>query len=137
MNIVDGDKQPAPAKAMALDLLGLMGSSICDIFVHMKGLYSNKESLGPPDSFLASIVERYFSNSSNSVHDEEEVNHWEGPYRWTAEYLLEQNRQDENLQVILLSIRYTRSFKLLTSHRVHMVIIWYRGEISCVKPSIN
>ncbi|KAI5785554.1 sister chromatid cohesion C-terminus-domain-containing protein [Peziza echinospora] len=94
LNIVDGDKQPAPAKTMALDLLGLMGSAICDINVHMKSYYTNKESLDNLDTHMANITENYFSNQSKT----EDVIDWESPHRWTAEYLAEQNIQDESLQ---------------------------------------
>ncbi|KAF8421237.1 sister chromatid cohesion C-terminus-domain-containing protein [Tirmania nivea] len=94
VNIVDGDKQPAPAKTMALDLLGLMGSSICDIYVHMKGFYSNRENLDSFDSHMASITENYFTNQGAS----EDVVDWESPHRCAAEYLAEQNIQDESFQ---------------------------------------
>lgn len=97
VNIVDGDKQPAPAKTMALDLLGLMGSTICDIYVHMKGFYSNRESVDAFDSHMASITENYFTSQGNS----EDVVDWESPHRCAAEYLAEQNIQDESFQVCI------------------------------------
>jgi len=81
---------------MALDLLGLMGSAICDINVHMKSYYTNKESLDNLDTHMATITENYFSSQSKT----EDVIDWESPHRWTAEYLAEQNIQDESLQVI-------------------------------------
>jgi len=101
VNIVDGDKQPAPAKTMALDLLGLMGSSICDIYVHMKGFYSNRENLDSFDSHMASITENYFTNQGAS----EDVVDWESPHRCAAEYLAEQNIQDESFQVCSVTTR--------------------------------
>ncbi|KAF8463496.1 sister chromatid cohesion C-terminus-domain-containing protein [Kalaharituber pfeilii] len=94
INIVDGEKQPAPAKTMALDLLGLMGSTICDINVHMKNFYASKESLDAFDSHMASITERYFSTQGGG----EDVVDWESPHRFAAEYLAEQNIQNESLQ---------------------------------------
>lgn len=99
VNIVDGDKQPAPAKTMALDLLGLMGSTICDINVHMKGFYANRESLDAFDSHMASITESYFTNQAGG----EDVVDWESPHRCAAEYLAEQNIQDESLQVCVMA----------------------------------
>ena len=95
VTIVDGDKQPAPAKTMALDLLGLMGSAICDINVHMKGFYANRETLDVFDSHMANITENYFTGQTEN----EDVIDWESPHRCTAEYLAEQNIQDESFQV--------------------------------------
>ena len=80
---------------MALDLLGLMGSTICDINVHMKNYYTNKESLDALDSLMANITDNYFSNQSGG----EDMIDWESPYRCIVEYLAEQNIQDESLQV--------------------------------------
>lgn len=104
--IVDGDKQTAPAKSMALDLLGLMGSAICDVVVHLRESHRNRESLGDSaDGHIVALTENCLENSIGGTGGgnvptsiEEELIDWEGPFRYALEHLLQMTSQDGSLQ---------------------------------------
>jgi cohesin loading factor subunit SCC2 len=87
--IVDGDKQTAPAKSMALDLLGLMGSAICDVVTYLRE--SHKKVVVEGDKrarYLYTLTEDYLSGVS-ATKIEERLIDWHGPFRYSLEHLLE------------------------------------------------
>lgn len=104
--IVDGDKQTAPAKSMALDLLGLMGSAICDVVVHLRESHRNRESLGDSaDGHIVGLTEKCLESSIGGTNGgnvptaiEEELIDWEGPFRYALEHLLQMMSSDGSLQ---------------------------------------
>lgn len=104
--IVDGDKQTAPAKSMALDLLGLMGSAICDVVVHLRESHRNREGLGDSaDARIVGLTERCLESSIGGANGgnvpagiEEELIDWEGPFRYALEHLLQMMSSDGSLQ---------------------------------------
>lgn len=104
--IVDGDKQTAPAKSMALDLLGLMGSAICDVVVHLRESHRNREGLGDSaDAHIVGLTEKCLESSIGGAGGgnvpagiEEELIDWEGPFRYALEHLLQMMSSDGSLQ---------------------------------------
>lgn len=94
--IVDTDKQPVQAKTMALDMLGLMGSGICDLRTHLRESHRSREGGGSSlETSLADLTDRYFeagsSGGGKSAFEGREVDlvDWQGPYRVTMEHLAE------------------------------------------------
>lgn len=100
--IVDGDKQPAPAKSMALDLLGLMGSAICDVVVHLRESHKNRESDCLADDRIYALTDKVLEStvagSGGGVGMEEDLIEWEGPFRYALEHLIENSAHDPSLQ---------------------------------------
>ncbi|KAH0560003.1 hypothetical protein GP486_003475 [Trichoglossum hirsutum] len=95
VTIAESDSSAAIAKNMALDLMGLMGSAISDMMVHIrqasKGLDVKGESIDGP---VAGLTEEFLEGRLR----EEELLAWNGPYRATLEYLGERDADDAQLQ---------------------------------------
>jgi len=100
-NIIDGEKQAVTAKTMALDMLGVMGSGICDLVVHLREGRRNREG-GDPQ--MSQLIDKYLeidtgSNRAAAVAAlEEELVDWEGPFRIALEHLFEAYTHDNTLQ---------------------------------------
>ncbi|KAL7266770.1 Sister chromatid cohesion protein 2 [Rhizina undulata] len=99
--LIDGDKkQSSTGKPMAYDLLGLMGSGICDLLVHLRE--SNRFKEGETDSadgHITGLTERYLESlNGRGGGIEEELIDWDGPFRYALEHLLETNVQDASFQ---------------------------------------
>ncbi|KAA8908380.1 sister chromatid cohesion C-terminus-domain-containing protein [Sphaerosporella brunnea] len=102
-NIIDGEKQPVTAKTMALDMLGVMGSGICDLVVHLREGRRNRESGG--DAQISDLIDKYLeidgsgSNRAAAVSAlEEDLLSWSGPFRIALEHLFEARTRDSMLQ---------------------------------------
>ncbi|KAI5785189.1 sister chromatid cohesion C-terminus-domain-containing protein [Pyronema domesticum] len=100
--IIDGEKQPVTAKTMALDLLGVMGSGICDMVVHLR---EGRRAAGNNESGIAALIDKYLEieggggNKANTATAlDEELLDWEGPYRVSLEHLFEAKINDNTLQ---------------------------------------
>ncbi|KAI5849206.1 sister chromatid cohesion C-terminus-domain-containing protein [Tricharina praecox] len=100
-NIIDGEKQAVTAKTMALDMLGVMGSGICDLVVHLREGRRNREG-GDPQ--MSQLIDKYLeidtgSNRAAAVAAlEEELVDWEGPFRIALEHLFAARTHDNTLQ---------------------------------------
>jgi len=100
-NIIDGDKQPVTAKTMALDMLGVMGSGICDLVVNLR---EGRRYWEGGDSQMSQLIDKYLeidtgSNRAAAVAAlEEELLDCEGPFRIALEHLIEARTQDNTLQ---------------------------------------
>ncbi|KAI9679278.1 MAG: Sister chromatid cohesion protein 2 [Caeruleum heppii] len=91
VNITEGDKSSAPAKNMALDLMGLMGSAISDVIVQTRTLSKSFERSNQGlDGYLSQLIEEYLEGDSR----ESELLVWQGPYG-AALASLRSNRTDD------------------------------------------
>lgn len=102
-NIIDGEKQSVTAKIMALDMLGVMGSGICDLVVHLREGRRNREGGG--DAQISLLIDRYLEIESSGANKtsavaalDEELLDWEGPFRISLEHLFEARTHDNSLQ---------------------------------------
>jgi cohesin loading factor subunit SCC2 len=86
---------PAPAKNMALDLLGVMGAAISELNSNVRKTaltLENKDTgLG---SQLSHLAESFFEGRSGI----DELVDWNGPYRATVEFLIERSAVDKQLR---------------------------------------
>ncbi|KAL8997189.1 MAG: hypothetical protein Q9169_003455 [Polycauliona sp. 2 TL-2023] len=83
MNITE-NKSTAPAKNMALELLGIMGSAISELVAETQILARNLENQGSErSSHLRQMFEDYVDNHLQSS----ELFVWDGPYRIVLDYL--------------------------------------------------
>ena len=100
--IVDGGKQPAPPKSMALDLLELMGRAICDVVVHLRESHKNRESDCLADDRIYALTDKVLEStvvgSGGGVGMEEDLIEWEGLFRYALEHLIENSAHDTSLQ---------------------------------------
>jgi cohesin loading factor subunit SCC2 len=102
-SIIDGEKQPVTAKTMALDMLGVMGSGICDLVVHLRENHHIREGGG--DSLIYQLTNKYLEIDSSGgsrtaalAELEEDLLDWEGPFRISLEHLFEARPHDSALQ---------------------------------------
>ncbi|TGJ84944.1 hypothetical protein E0Z10_g3823 [Xylaria hypoxylon] len=89
---VDGEKNAAPARNMALELLGVMAASISKLRSHVRKTASSFEGSDPDE------LGRWLADLSLTVLEghlsHEKALKWEGPYRIVVEFL--QNRLNED-----------------------------------------
>ena len=94
IGIVENEKSAAPAKNMALDLIGIMGSGIADIRNYLsrssKGFEGSEDAL---EQELLSLSESVLENECSDV----ELLSVKGPFRAVVEFL--QLRATEDLQL--------------------------------------
>lgn len=81
---------------MALDLLGSMGSGICELLVKLKDQVKHLDVNEPLNEVLQSIAEKTLSGAPA---DEQDLLFWQGPLRAVVEHLLESGQSDPSLQV--------------------------------------
>ncbi|OJD34830.1 sister chromatid cohesion protein mis4 [Diplodia corticola] len=95
IGLAENDKSPAPAKNMALDLMGLMGSGILDLQLHVK---SAVKSIDTAESELS----RQLANTAEDILDDNskdaDLLEFDGPYRVVLEYLESRDLDDPQLQ---------------------------------------
>ncbi|PBP25600.1 AT hook domain-containing protein [Diplocarpon rosae] len=79
VQLAEGDKTPAPAKNMALDLLGLMGAAISELNSHVRRTASLLENR---DTGLGQYLSRFAETSLDSKSSGIELVSWPcGPFR--------------------------------------------------------
>ncbi|KAI4206003.1 MAG: hypothetical protein LQ348_001124 [Seirophora lacunosa] len=77
-------KSTAPAKNMALELLGMMGSAISELVASTQSHARSLESQESPSSgYIRQLLDDYLDGSLETV----ELTNWDGPYRMVMEYL--------------------------------------------------
>ncbi|KUI68360.1 Protein rad9 [Cytospora mali] len=95
MNIVDGERTAAPAKNMALEILGSMGAAISKL----RSLV--RRSANSLDAVEASELGTYLSDLATSALDlrsrPEQLLSWSGPYRANLEYIDQRSSEDPHL----------------------------------------
>ena len=95
IRIMDKEKSPAPAKNMALDLMGVMGSGIADLRSQMERTSKTYEPAdNPPAQNLPEICEDILDNRGFEI----EVLALDGPFRAVIEYLQYRGTEDLQLQ---------------------------------------
>ena len=94
-NIAENQKSLAPAKNMALELLGQMGSAISELVSNTchaaKGLEGQESQYS---GYLRQMLDDYMDGSQETS----EVVMWGGPYHAVAEYL--QNKKSNDQQIV-------------------------------------
>ena len=95
LRIVQSAKSTAPAKNMALELLGLMGSAISDLTAGTRHLARTLEN---DDSQFSSYLVQLMDDHVTGSLEKKELLKWEGPFRAVLEYLHAQGL--ENLQSV-------------------------------------
>ncbi|KAL8944319.1 MAG: hypothetical protein Q9216_000504 [Gyalolechia sp. 2 TL-2023] len=83
MSITD-NKSTAPAKNMALELLGTMGSAISELVANTQ---SCTRSLESHESCSSGHLRQLFDDYLDGSLDSAELTSWDGPYRMVMEYL--------------------------------------------------
>ncbi|KAL9031694.1 MAG: hypothetical protein Q9196_000289 [Gyalolechia fulgens] len=78
------NKSTAPAKNMALELLGTMGSAISELVANTQ---SCARSLETQDSSSSGYLRQLFDDYLDGSLDSTELTNWDGPYRMVMEYL--------------------------------------------------
>lgn len=95
MNIVDGERTAAPAKNMALEILGSMGAAISKL----RSLV--RRSANSLDAVEATELGAYLSELAESALDlrsrPEQLLSWSGPYRANLEYIDQRSSEDPHL----------------------------------------
>ncbi|EOD51298.1 putative sister chromatid cohesion protein mis4 protein [Neofusicoccum parvum UCRNP2] len=95
ISLAENDKSAAPAKNMALDLMGLMGSGILDLQLHVKSAARNLDT-------SESDLSRKLVNTAEEIMDDKfedaDLLEFDGPYRIVLEYLKARDLNDPQLQ---------------------------------------
>ena len=84
IEIAEKPKFNAPAKNMALELLGLMGSAISDL---VAGTRQAAKSLESDESEFSGYLRQLLDEYMDGGMDNNELLGWQGPYRAVVEYL--------------------------------------------------
>jgi len=95
VHLAEGEKTPAPAKNMALDLLGSMGAAISELISHVRKTASTLEN---GDGDLGRYLSRLAEASLEKKASAADVVSWAcGPFRVSLEYLDERCSLDAQL----------------------------------------
>lgn len=78
------NKSTAPAKTMALELLGMMGSAISELVATTQ---SYSRSLENQESSYSGYLRQLFDDYLDGSLDPSELTNWDGPYRMAMAYL--------------------------------------------------
>ena len=113
-NIAENQKSLAPAKNMALEILGQMGSAISELVSNTRHAARGLEGLESQYSgYLRQMLDDYMDGSLETS----EVVIWDGPYHAVAEYLQTKNSDDP--QIVSAQAYYlARWAKIITSGAV-------------------
>ncbi|KAK8231801.1 hypothetical protein HDK77DRAFT_453617 [Phyllosticta capitalensis] len=95
IGLAESDKSTAPAKTMALDIMGLLGSGISDLQLHVK---SAIKSIDKSESDLARKLVQLAEDVLDGKTDEPDLLDFDGPYRAVLEYLDLKKANDPQLQ---------------------------------------
>ncbi|KAI9877619.1 MAG: Sister chromatid cohesion protein 2 [Pleopsidium flavum] len=95
IGIAESGSSTAPAKNMALELLGMMGSAISDVAAYVRQL---AKSMDHTDSDLSGslvqLSEEYFDGKLQG----RDLFTWDGPYRVTLQYLQARDLDDSQIR---------------------------------------
>ncbi|KAI3320060.1 hypothetical protein HD806DRAFT_245893 [Xylariaceae sp. AK1471] len=93
---VDGEKNSAPARNMALELLGVMAASISKLRSHVRKTASSFEGSDSDElgGWLADLSLTVLEGNMSL----EKTLKWEGPYRIVLEYIQDRLNEDEHLK---------------------------------------
>ena len=111
-NIAETQKSLAPAKNMALELLGRMGSAISEL---VSNTCHAARSLEGHDSQYSGYLRQMLDDYMDGSLETSEVVLWEGPYHAVAEYL--QNRNSDDPQIVSAQAYYLARWGKVVSSR--------------------
>lgn len=84
ISIAESVSSTAPAKNMALEMLGMMGSAISDVATHVRQLTKTVDhSESELSDFLVRLSDEYYDGKLQG----QDLFRWEGPYAATLQYL--------------------------------------------------
>ncbi|KAJ5012641.1 Protein rad9 [Colletotrichum sp. SAR 10_99] len=96
MKLWDGERTAAPAKNMALELLGVMSAAISKLRSHVR------RTANSTDGTDSNELSRYLSElATSALEQKSRIEHdisWSGPYRATLEHLQQRRSDDPHLQ---------------------------------------
>lgn len=95
MNLVDGERTAAPAKNMALEILGTMGAAISKLRSLVRKTVNTLDSVENSDlgAYLAELAAAALEFNSRP----EQMVSWSGPYRASLEFLDQRCSEDPHL----------------------------------------
>lgn len=93
-NIAENSKSLAPAKNMALELLGLMGSAISELVSNTRHA---ARSLEGNDAAFSGYLRQMLDDYTEGSLENSELVGWEGPFHAVVEYL--QSNSSDNLHI--------------------------------------
>jgi cohesin loading factor subunit SCC2 len=97
VQLAEGDKTGAPAKNMALDLLGDMGAAISQLNSHVRTTAAALESSDEDPEFVNKLVRLAEASLDGKVRVDELIA-WSGPYRASLEYVDKRCAEENALQ---------------------------------------
>lgn len=95
MSLVDGERTAAPAKNMALEILGTMGAAISKLRSLVGKMINSLDAT--EDSELSAYLSDLATSAIELRSSPEQMVSWSGPYRASLEYLDQRCSQDEHL----------------------------------------
>lgn len=95
MSLVDGERTAAPAKNMALEILGTMGAAISKLRSLVGKMINSLDAT--EDSELSAYLSDLATSAIELRSSPEQMISWSGPYRASLEYLDQRCSQDEHL----------------------------------------
>lgn len=94
VQLVETDKTPAPAKNMALDLLGSMGAAISELHSHVRKAAASLENR---DGRMGQAISRMAEESLKHEASTHEILTWNGPYSMCLNFMEERCYSDSQL----------------------------------------
>lgn len=95
MSLVDGDRTAAPAKNMALEILGTMGAAISKLRSLVRKTVNSLDAA--EDSELSVYLSELAASAIELRSRPEQIVSWSGPYRASLEYLDQRCSEDPHL----------------------------------------
>ena len=95
IHIHDDSKSPAPARTMALDVMGTMGSGISDLKLSVR---QSARALDASESELSARISEWAETVLEGSANESKLLKFEGPFRVVLEYLQDRGADDPQLQ---------------------------------------
>lgn len=95
INLTEGEKTIAPARNMALDLMGMMGAALSDVTTQIRTDMKTMDNTGPAsDCQLVELAEDFLKGRNQHS----DLLSWDGPYRLVIDHL--QSRQPLDRQLL-------------------------------------
>lgn len=95
MSLVDGERTAAPAKNMALEVLGTMGAAISKLRSLVRKTVNSLDSVETTD--LGAYLSELAASALEFTSRPEQMVSWSGPYRASLEYLDQRCSEDPHL----------------------------------------
>lgn len=99
MSLVDGERTAAPAKNMALEILGTMGAAISKLRSLVRKTVNSLDAIG--DTELGAYLSEFAASALELRSRPEQLVSWSGPYRASLESLDQRCSEDPHLSSAL------------------------------------